>query len=93
MDIYLYHRWGGEVRYDDSTKLREIFGNLDKLELDFFTPQVGDPGITCEGADGTIHVLQGDEEGKYQVVPITTNRTKPKKLELRKSKAYVSILI
>ena len=62
MDVYLYYRRGGEVRYDDSTKLIEIFGDLDisgeedgediQLELDFSTPQLGPLTIKCKAEQG-----------------------------------------
>ena len=96
--VFIYFHDGREIRYDDgNTKLEDIFGNEElfgdddtiEVKLDFAWPRAGPVKIICEGDNGLVRVMHNEES----VVTIKSNDAIPETVELKRSKAIVSIVI
>ena len=100
--VYIYFHEGREIRYAETTTLEDIFGSLEafggdddnggiKIELDFAWPTAGKVNLICAGPAGdpkTVKVLDSEET----VVSIQANAIGQTKVDLKRTKAYVSSL-
>lgn len=60
--LYLWHHWGDEIRYDDSSTLREIFGEKSNtIEVDYAERELGPVKVACESSEvGVQRILDRD---------------------------------